>query len=112
MITQGLNLVTDIFDREKLEHASLRGGFSEAILEAGATNEKVVVLSADVSESVQASAFKEKYPEQVKVYSMGEFSKEFCGGPHVTHTGEIGHFKILKEESSASGVRRIKGILE
>jgi alanyl-tRNA synthetase len=39
-------------------------------------------------------------------------SKEFCGGPHVTHTGELGYFKIQKEEASSQGVRRIKGVLE
>lgn len=58
--------------------------------------------------------FKEKYPAEVNVYSVydkqsGEvFSREFCGGPHVSHTGEIGRFKILKEESSSAGVRRIR----
>ncbi|MBZ9572930.1 alanine--tRNA ligase [Patescibacteria group bacterium] len=54
--------------------------------------------------------FKEKYPEKVKVYSIGDFSKEICGGPHVSHTGELGHFKIIKEESSGAGVRRIRAI--
>ena len=59
---------------------------------------------------------KEKYPDLVKVYFMGSdldsaWSKEFCGGPHVTHTGEIGHFKIIREESVGAGVRRIRGIL-
>ena len=56
--------------------------------------------------------FESKYGEKVKVYTIGDFSKEICGGPHVTHTGELGHFKILKEESSSAGVRRIKAILE
>ena len=56
--------------------------------------------------------FENKYGEKVKVYTIGDFSKEICGGPHVTHTGELGHFKILKEESSSAGVRRIKAILE
>lgn len=46
--------------------------------------------------------------EKVKVYSIGEFSKEICSGPHVKNTGELGHFKIDKECSSSSGVRRIK----
>lgn len=50
---------------------------------------------------------------KVKVYMMGNYSKEICGGPHVEHTGQLGgHFKIVKEESSSSGVRRIKAILE
>ena len=56
--------------------------------------------------------FENKYGDKVKVYTIGDFSKEICGGPHVTHTGELGHFKIKKEESSSSGVRRIKAILE
>ena len=56
--------------------------------------------------------FGEKYGLKVKVYFMGEFSKEICGGPHVKHTGELGHFKIIKEESSSAGVRRIKAVLE
>ncbi len=56
--------------------------------------------------------FENKYGEKVKVYTIGDFSKEICGGPHVTHTGVLGHFKIKKEESSSAGVRRIKAILE
>jgi alanyl-tRNA synthetase len=61
--------------------------------------------------------FKEKYPDQVKVYYVGPsleaaWSKEFCGGPHVTHTGEIGEFRIAKEESVGAGVRRVKGVLD
>lgn len=56
--------------------------------------------------------FENKYGERVKVYSISEFSKEICGGPHVEKTSELGHFKIIKEESSASGVRRIRAILE
>ena len=75
--------------------------------------------------------FWEKYPDQVKVYTVGEgrgnlrgdaksgesagpgfVSREICGGPHVEHTGVLGHFKIQKEESSSAGVRRIKAILE
>ena len=55
--------------------------------------------------------FENKYGDRVKVYTIGDFSKEICGGPHVTHTGELGTFKIKKEESSSSGVRRIKAIL-
>lgn len=60
--------------------------------------------------------FWEKYPERLKVYTIGDFdrpvSREICGGPHVEHTGLIGHFKIKKESSSAAGVRRIKAILD
>ena len=56
--------------------------------------------------------FNDKYGDEVKVYTIGKYSKEFCGGPHVEHTGVLGHFKIVKEESSSAGVRRIKAILE
>ena len=55
--------------------------------------------------------FENKYGEKVKVYTIGDFSKEICGGPHVEHTGVLGTFKIKKEEASSSGVRRIKAIL-
>ena len=56
--------------------------------------------------------FDAKYGEQVKVYSMGDFSMEVCGGPHVKRTGELGHFRIKKEGSSSAGVRRIRAVLE
>lgn len=55
--------------------------------------------------------FKEKYPEQVSVYCIGNFSKEICAGPHIRNTKELGEFKIIKEQSSSSGVRRIKAII-
>jgi len=56
--------------------------------------------------------FRDKYPGKVSVYSIGDFSKEICAGPHVENTNELGHFKIVKEESSGAGVRRIRAILE
>ena len=56
--------------------------------------------------------FIEKYPDRVTVYSIGDISKELCGGPHVKNTSELGTFKIKKEEASSAGVRRIKAILE
>lgn len=55
--------------------------------------------------------FKEKYPKTVKVYFIGDFSKEICAGPHVKNTEEIGNFKIIKEEASGAGVRRIKATI-
>src|SRR3989344_10804 len=66
-------------------------------------------------EAVQIGAemeFGAKYPERVSVYFVGDYSKEFCGGPHVKNTKEIGKFKIVKEEASSAGVRRIKAIVE
>ena len=54
----------------------------------------------------------EKYPDIVTVYSIGDISKELCGGPHVKNTKEIGKFKIIKEEASSAGVRRIKAVIE
>ena len=66
----------------------------------------------EAKKSGATGLFENKYGEKVKVYTIGDFSKEICGGPHVKHTGELGHFKIKKEESSSAGVRRIKAILE
>ncbi len=66
----------------------------------------------DAIKSGAECMFIEKYPDIVTVYSIGDVSKELCGGPHVKNTRDLGHFKILKEESSSAGVRRIKAILE
>lgn len=56
--------------------------------------------------------FGERYEEKIKVYFVGDFSMEVCGGPHVEHTGELGSFRILKEQSSSAGVRRIRAVVE
>lgn len=66
----------------------------------------------DALKSGALAFFKEKYPERVTVYSIGDFSKEICAGPHVDRTSELGYFKIIKEESSGAGVRRIRAILK
>lgn len=66
----------------------------------------------DAIKSGAECMFIEKYPDIVTVYSIGDISKELCGGPHVKNTKELGHFKIKKEEASSSGVRRIKAVLE
>ena len=73
----------------------------------------------DVEEAFKsgaAGAFKHKYGNKVKVYSIGEpgdyFSRELCGGPHVSHTGEIGHITITKEESVSGGNRRIRAVID
>jgi len=55
--------------------------------------------------------FEDKYSDIVKVYSIGDASCEICGGPHAKRTSELGIFKIIKEESSSSGIRRIKAII-
>ena len=76
---------------------------------------KVTVRTMSPEEAVKEGAiafFTNKYGEKVTVYSIGDFSKEVCAGPHVEHTGDMGHFHILKEESSSAGVRRIKAVLE
>uniref|UniRef100_A0A7C4R4G5 Alanine--tRNA ligase n=1 Tax=candidate division CPR3 bacterium TaxID=2268181 RepID=A0A7C4R4G5_UNCC3 len=66
----------------------------------------------DALANVKVSFDASKYPDMVKVYKIGSFSSEVCGGPHVANTSELGHFKIIKEESSSAGVRRIKAVLE
>ena len=66
----------------------------------------------DAIKSGAEAMFIEKYADVVNVYKIGDVSKEICGGPHVEHTSVLGHFKIIKEEASSAGVRRIKAILE
>jgi len=76
---------------------------------------EVVYTEMSKEEAINSGAecmFIEKYPDIVTVYSIGEISKELCGGPHVKNTSEIGTFKIKKEEASSAGVRRIKAIIE
>jgi alanyl-tRNA synthetase len=75
----------------------------------------VNVLEMKKEDAINSGAecmFIEKYPDIVTVYTIGDVSKELCGGPHVKNTSELGHFKIVKEEASSAGVRRIKAILE
>ena len=85
----------------------------------GAIKDDLVVSMKEMSyqEAIQSGAlafFKQKYPEVVKVYTIGNektpFSRELCGGPHVLRTGEVGRFRILKEESVSAGVRRIRAV--
>ncbi|MCL5733226.1 MAG: alanine--tRNA ligase, partial [Patescibacteria group bacterium] len=79
-------------------------------------NLPVNFVELPVEEALSSGAlhfFSEKYPDKVKIYFTGSdlkhaFSKEFCAGPHVKNTSELGGFKILKEEASSAGVRRIK----
>lgn len=77
-------------------------------------------LLVEIKEMVLSEALKSdvtsipgfQYPDKVKVYSIGDISREICGGPHVKSTGQLGHFKIIKEESSSAGIRRIKAVLQ
>jgi alanyl-tRNA synthetase len=58
------------------------------------------------------AVFGEKYGDVVKVYTIGDFSKEICGGPHVSNVRQLGRFRITKEQSSSAGIRRIRAVLE
>ena len=75
----------------------------------------VKIEEMDKKQAIDSGAecmFIEKYPDRVTVYSIGNISKELCGGPHVKNTRELGTFKIKKEEASSAGIRRIKAILQ
>lgn len=73
------------------------------------TEEEMTVEEAHAEGAI--GIFENKYGEQVKVYTISGYSKEICGGPHVSNTGELGTFKIIKEEASSAGVRRIKAVI-
>jgi len=81
-------------------------------IEEGLEVTKEEIQKEDAIKSGAECMFIERYPDVVTVYSIGNVSKELCGGPHVSNTKELGHFKIQKEEASSAGVRRIKAILE
>ncbi len=75
----------------------------------------VIHYETSKEEAIKSGAeamFIDKYGDIVTVYEIGNVSKEICGGPHVNNTKELGHFKLVKEEASSAGVRRIKAILE
>ncbi|GMO41965.1 MAG: alanine--tRNA ligase [Termitinemataceae bacterium] len=111
-----------------ITHERMRFDFSH---DAPLTKEQLQQVESIVNEQIQSdlpvkmevmglddaiaggaiALFGEKYESQVKVFSIGGFSKEVCGGPHVEHTGTMGKFKIQKEQSSSSGVRRIRAVL-
>jgi len=73
---------------------------------------KEIMSPEEAKVSGATGLFEEKYGDKVSVYSIGDFSKEVCGGPHVEHTGQLGKFKIVKEEALGSGQRRIRAVLE
>ncbi len=75
-----------------------------------AANLPITMTTMPYEDAIASGAlafFKEKYPEKVNVYRIGDYSKEVCGGPHVTHTGEIGKIKVIKQESLGSSLRRV-----
>ena len=86
--------------------------FLNYIIKKGLKVKREELSLEDALKSGAQSEFGAKYPNKVFVYSIGKFSKEICTGPHVKNTKEIGKFKIIKEESSAAGIRRIKAVVE
>ena len=95
-------------DEEKKQTEDLVNKWIEEDLKV----EKLEMSKDEAIESGAECTFIDRYPDIVTVYKIGDVSMELCGGPHVSHTGELGHFKIKKEEASSAGVRRIKAILE
>ncbi|MEI6843377.1 MAG: alanine--tRNA ligase [bacterium] len=86
-------------------------------IQANLPVQKIIMKKEEAEKTGAMHAFGDKYGDEVSVYFVGDsletaWSKEFCGGPHMSHTGELGVFKILKEEAVSVGVRRIKAILE
>jgi len=94
-------------DEEKAEVERLVNEYIKAA--APITCEEMTVAEAKAQGAI--GLFESKYGERVKVYTMGEFSKEICGGPHASNTGDLKSFKIKKEEASSAGVRRIKAVI-
>jgi len=88
----------------------------EAIVNEQIGRDLPVSMEVTTLEAAKAAGaialFGEKYGEKVKLYAIGDFSKEVCGGPHVERTGTLGRFVIQKEQSSSAGVRRIRAVLE
>ena len=95
-------------DEEKLKTEELVNKWIKEALEVTSCE----MSKEDAINSGAECMFIEKYPDIVTVYSIGDISKELCGGPHVKNTSEIGEFKIVKEEASSAGVRRIKAIIK
>ena len=95
-------------DEEKKQTEDLVNKWIEEDLKV----EKLEMSKDEAIESGAECTFIDRYPDIVTVYKIGDVSMELCGGPHISHTGELGHFKIKKEEASSAGVRRIKAILE
>lgn len=81
-------------------------------IQAGLEVSYMTIPKEEAVKSGAEAMFIEKYGDMVTVYKIGDVSLEICGGPHVKNTKELGHFKIVKEEASSQGVRRIKAVLE
>jgi len=82
------------------------------VIDAGIEVVKEEMAPEDAIKQGAQAEFGSKYPPKVTVYTIGDYSKDICMGPHVANTKDLGHFKIKKEESSAAGIRRIKAVLE
>lgn len=93
------------------ELKTLENFVNDAIAKAIDVKCEVMTLE-EARKSGAHGTFSNKYGEEVKVYTIGTVSKEICGGPHAENTSELHHFKILKEESSSSGIRRIKAVID
>ncbi|MDI6778443.1 MAG: alanine--tRNA ligase [Patescibacteria group bacterium] len=103
------------FSHDKKMTLEEKAKAEELVNEAISKNIEVKCEEMTLENAQKAGAlgvFGEKYGDKVKVYSIYDFSKEICGGPHAARTGELGKFKIKKEEASSAGVRRIKAVLE
>ena len=92
----------EIAEVERLVNEAIQAGYD-------VTCEEMTVDEAKSQGAI--GLFTSKYGERVKVYTMGDFSKEICGGPHAKNTADLKSFKIKKEESSSAGVRRIKAVI-
>lgn len=98
------------FTHDKVLTANQISEVERLINEKIATNLPVEKKEMTHAEAIKAGAlafFKEKYPDRVTVYQIGDYSRELCGGPHVKATGEIGKIKIVKQESLGSSLRRV-----
>ena len=99
---------TKMTDEEKEKVENLVNEYINQDIEV----ERLEMKKDDALKLGAEAMFLDKYGDEVTVYKIGDVSLELCGGPHVKRTGELGKFKIKKEEASSSGVRRIKAILE
>ena len=101
------------FDRPLTEEE--KKAVEDAVNDAIARDIPVVCEEMTVEQAREQNAvgvFGSRYGEMVKVYTIGDVDKEICGGPHAEHTGQLVHFRLLKEQSSSAGVRRIKATID